>query len=452
MLRIALLSPKGPLYRHRGGIFRKSLRYSPLTLPTLASLIPKDVDHELYLFDEGIEDIPMDLDVDLIGITVITGTARRAYRIARHFRERGITVVLGGPHITLVPDDAAPHADALVTGYAEDTWPELICDFINGRLKDVYQQSPDLSLAGRPFAKRELIQGKRYAKTQVFEATRGCVHRCDFCVVPFAWGRKPFQKPVAEVIDEIRSTGARRAIFLDLNLIADRQYAAELFTALIPLKLQWGGLATSLLARDTELLELCSRSGCQALLVGFESISQGSLKNIHKGFNSPENYAEWIRTFHQHKIALNGTFVFGMDNDSEDVFRQTAEFVIDHNIDLPRFAILTPFPGTGLYRRLDEEGRILTRNWELYDGQHVVFQPANMSVETLQQGSNLAWQMTYSYRSIAKRMQRTPVSKLLYLAANLGYRFYAKRLDQFYNCDWRLIPPEPVKSYFRRTH
>jgi radical SAM superfamily enzyme YgiQ (UPF0313 family) len=261
MLRIALLSPKGPLYRHRGGIFRKSLRYSPLTLPTLASLIPKDVDHELYLFDEGIEDIPMDLDVDLIGITVITGTARRAYRIARHFRERGITVVLGGPHITLVPDDAAPHADALVTGYAEDTWPELICDFINGRLKDVYQQSPDLSLAGRPFAKRELIQGKRYAKTQVFEATRGCVHRCDFCVVPFAWGRKPFQKPVAEVIDEIRSTGARRAIFLDLNLIADRQYAAELFTALIPLKLQWGGLATSLLARDTELLELCSRSG-----------------------------------------------------------------------------------------------------------------------------------------------------------------------------------------------
>ena len=119
---------------------------------------------------------------------------------------------------------------------------------------------------------------------------------------------------------------------------------------------------------------------------------------------------------------------------------------------MPRFAILTPFPGTGLYRRLDEEGRILTRNWELYDGQNVVFQPANMSVETLQQGSNLAWQMTYSYRSIAKRMQRTPVSKLLYLAANLGYRFYAKRLDQFYNCDWRLIPPEPVKSYFRRTH
>lgn len=451
MLRIALLSPKGPLYRHRGGIFRKSLRYSPLTLPTLAALIPEDVEHELFLFDEGIEDIPTNLDVDLVGITVITGTARRSYKIARQFRDRGITVVLGGPHITLVPDDAAPHADAIVTGYAEDTWPELIHDFIDGKIRDRYEQSPDLSLAGRPRARRDLIKGQRYARTQVFEATRGCVHRCDFCVVPFAWGRKPYQKPVDEVIDEIRSTGARRAIFIDLNIIADRQYAAELFTAMIPLGLQWGGLATSLLARETELLDLCARSGCKALLVGFESIFQGGLKEIHKGFNSPEHYAEWIRTFHQHGIALNGTFVFGLDTDTGDVFEHTAEFVIDTGIDLPRFAILTPFPGTALHQRLESEDRILTRDWELYDGQHVVFQPANMSADTLLQGNNRAWQLTYGYRSIAKRWQNTAAPGLLYLAANLGYRFYARRLDRFYNCDWRLIAPEPARRSFRKT-
>jgi radical SAM superfamily enzyme YgiQ (UPF0313 family) len=423
-----------------------------LTLPTLAALVPEDVEHELFLFDESIEDIPVDLDVDLVGITVITGTASRSYKIARHFRDRGITVVLGGPHITLVPDDAAPHADAIVTGYAEDTWPELIHDFIDGKIRSRYEQAPGLSLAGRPQARRDLIKGKRYAKTQVFEATRGCVHRCDFCVVPFAWGRKPYQKPVDEVIDEIRSTGARRAIFIDLNLIADRQYAAELFTAMIPLGLQWGGLATSLLARDTELLDLCARSGCRALLVGFESISQSSLKEVHKGFNSPELYAEWIQTFHEHGIALNGTFVFGLDSDKEDVFERTAEFAMDTGIDLPRFAILTPFPGTGLHQRLESENRILTRDWELYDGQHVVFQPSNMSVDALLEGNNRAWQLTYSYRSIARRWQKTAAPALLYIAANLGYRFYARRLDRFYNCDWRLIAPEPVHRRFRHIH
>lgn len=447
MLKIALLSPKGPLYRHRGGIFRKSLRYSPLTLPTLAALIPDDVDHELQLYDEGIEDIPADLDADIVGITVITGTALRSYEIAKRLRQRGICVVMGGPHVTLVPDDAQPHADAIVVGYAEDTWPQLLRDFRAGDLKPRYLQSPDLSLAGRPPARRDLINKGRYAKTQVFEATRGCVHRCDFCVVPSAWGRKPYKKPVGEVINEIRSTRARRAIFLDLNLVADPDYAAELFEALIPLKLKWGGLATSLIARDENLLDLCARSGCIGLLIGFESISHSGLKDIHKGFNTPQDYASWIERLHAHGIAVNGTFVFGIDEDDPDVFERTAQFVIDTGIDLPRFAILTPFPGTVLFDRLDREGRITTRDWELYDGQHVVFRPARMPAEVLQQGTIDAWRHVYSYRSIMKRMRRTPIPKALYLGANMGYRFYANRLDRFYTCDWRLMArPGAVSS------
>ena len=308
-----------------------------------------------------------------------------------------------------------------------------------------YLQSHDLSLAGRPRPRRDLLNRSRYARTHVFEATRGCVHRCDFCVVPFAWGRKPYQKPVAEVIDEIRSTGARRALFIDLNLIADKTYAAELFEALIPLGIQWGGLATSLLARDEKLLDLCARSGCIALLVGFESISQSGLKDIHKGFNSPALYAEWIQRFHDHGIALNGTFVFGLDDDTNDVFEETAQFVIDTGIDLPRFAILTPFPGTALHERLDKENRVLTKDWELYDGQHVVFQPSQMSVSALEQGNTDVWRKVYSYGSIARRMRHTPASKMLYLAANFGYRHYAKRLDQFYTCDWRLLKPDPPR-------
>nr|MDJ0940744.1 radical SAM protein [Woeseiaceae bacterium] len=353
---------------------------------------------------------------------------------------------LGGPHVTLVPDDAAPHADAIVVGYAEDTWPELLRDFRSGNVKPRYEQAPDLSLAGRPVARRDLIQTSRYAKTHVFEATRGCVHRCDFCVVPAAWGRKPFQKPVDEVVAEIRSTGARRAIFIDLNLIADRDYAMELFEALVPLNINWAGLSTSLLARDDELLELCARSGCIGLLVGFESISHSGLKSIQKGFNTPELYAEMMEKFHAAGIAINGTFVFGIDDHTPDVFEETAQFVIDTGIDLPRFAILTPFPGTTLFDRLDAEDRITTRNWELYDGQHVVFEPAQMSADALEQGNMAAWRKVYSYGSIARRMRHTPVSKLMFLGANMGYRFYAHRLDQFYNCDWRLMASPSLRS------
>src|SRR5687768_8549399 len=261
-LRIALISPKGPLYRHRGGIFRKSLRYQPLTLTTLAALVPPELKAELHLIDEGISDVSLDLDVDLIGMTVITGTAPRAYELADRFRRRGITVVLGGPHVTLIPDDAQPHADAIVVGYAEDTWPQLLRDFTTGQLNSRYTQAPGLSLAGRPFARRDLLPGKHFLTNNVFEATRGCVHACEFCVVPTAWGRRPFQKPVNDVIADIRQHGARKLIFVDLNLIADRAYAIELFKALIPLKLRWYGLSTVLLADDEELLDFAQASGC----------------------------------------------------------------------------------------------------------------------------------------------------------------------------------------------
>src|SRR4051794_7561705 len=213
-IKIALVSPKGPLYRHRGGIWKKSLRYQPLTLTTLASLIPAEIPTELVLIDEGIADVPLELEADLIGLTVITGTATRAYELADHFRARGLKVVLGGPHVTLIPEDAQPHADSVVVGYAEDTWPALLRDFAAGNLQARYDQSPGLDLADRPFARREMLPSERYITNNVFEATRGCIHNCDFCVVPTAWGRKPLQKPVQDVIADIRQHGARKLIFV----------------------------------------------------------------------------------------------------------------------------------------------------------------------------------------------------------------------------------------------
>lgn len=437
-MKIALVSPKGPLYRHRGGIFRRSLRYAPLTLTTLAALVPPEFDAELVLIDEGIDDVPVDLDADLVGMTVITGTAPRAYELAAGFRARGIPVVLGGPHVTLVPDDAQPHADAVVAGYAEDTWPQLLRDFAAGAMQPRYVQDPDLSLAGRPFARRDLLPRRRYLTTNVFEATRACIHNCEFCVVPAAWGRRPYQKPVEDVIEDIVRHGARKLIFVDLNLIADRGYAARLFEALIPLNVTWYGLSTVLLADDLPLLKLAARSGCRGLLLGLESIRPANLRGASKSFNRPGRFKEVVALLHGHRIAVYGCFVFGMDHDTPDVFLETARFAVDAQIDLPRFAIATPFPGTALYQRLEREGRILTRNWELYDGQHVVFEPAGMSVRQLQVGTEQAWKYVYSMSSIATRLRGSPAPPWVGLTTNLAYRFYAHNLQRFYNCDWAI--------------
>jgi radical SAM superfamily enzyme YgiQ (UPF0313 family) len=437
-MKIVLISPKGPLYRYRGGIFKKSLRYAPLTLTTLAALIPRELGASVEIFDEGIEEINFNLAADLIGMTVITGTAPRAYELAAHFRGRGIPVVLGGPHVTLLPEEAQSHADAIVTGYAEQTWPQLLHDFARGQMKPRYHQAPDLSLAGQPFARRDLLLRFSYSTTHTFEATRACIHRCDFCVVPTAWGTRPYQKPVEEVVADIRQLGSKRLIFLDLNLIADTHYAARLFEALIPLQVRWFGLATILLAYNKELLSLAARSGCRGLLVGFESLSASNLRHSQKGFNDPGCYQEIIDRFHSQDIALMGCFVFGLDHDTPAVFQQTARFVVEAKIDLPRFAILTPFPGTPLFQRLKAEGRILTEDWSLYDGQHVVFQPANMSVQGLREGTERAWKQAYSFPAIWRRLAGSRRQPLIALAANLGYRFYADNLEKFYTCDVQL--------------
>ena len=434
-LRIALISPKGPLYRHRGGIFGQSLRYMPLTLPTLKALVPDDVNAEVTCIDEGIGTVDLGLDADLIGMTVITGSAPRAYELSRQFRRRGIPVVLGGPHVTLVPDDAQPHADSIVVGYAEDEWPRLLRDFVAGRLQPRYTQAPDLDLAGRPLPDRSVLPRSRYLTSHVFEATRGCVHNCSFCVVPTAWGRRPYQKPIDDVLEDIRRQKTRRAIFIDLNLIADKHYAARLFEALIPLKIQWYGLATTLLCDDLPLLDLVARSGCRGLLMGLESLFSQNLNDSHKAFNDPAKYPLVVERLHERRIALQGCFVFGLDEDRPDVFLKTAQFAIDAGIDLPRFAIITPFPGTPLYQQLASQGRILTRDWELYDGQHVVFQPAHMSVDELERGTETAWKHAYSWSGMARRLRRTAAPWYVALATNLGYRFYAYNLHKFYTCD-----------------
>lgn len=453
-MRIVLISPKGPLYRHKGGIFRKSLRYQPLTLTTLAALVPKSLGADIQLIDEGIQDIPGDLRADLVGMTVITGTAPRAYELSARLRAAGMTVVLGGPHVTLLPGEAQSHADAICVGYAEQSWPELLGDFSRGALRPVYHQRPDLALVGLPFPRRELLDPRLFLTHAVFEATRACAHDCEFCVAPAAWGRKQYQKPIDWVVEDIRRVGRRKILFVDLNLASDPAYAKDLFRALIPLRVQWYGLSTVLIAHAPELMELMACSGCKGLLLGLETVTEQSLRDAHKRFNASVGYKTLIQDLHRLGIAVQGCFVFGLDHDTPDVFDATVQFAVEAGIDLPRFAILTPFPGTALYRRLAAEGRILSRDWQLYDGQHVVFQPRHMSVQQLYQGHELAWKQVYRWSFMARRLLRAGNLKPLAISANLGYRYYAHHLDRFYTCDWQtsvlMRNPLPVATPLNR--
>jgi radical SAM superfamily enzyme YgiQ (UPF0313 family) len=430
-VKIQLLSPAGEIHRNGTGIFKTSLRYAPLTLTTLAALVPAELNAEVTIQDEGVQPLDLDFNADLVGITAITGTALRAYDLADRLRAKGHTVVLGGVHATLLPEEAAAHADALVLGYAEKSWPQLLRDFARGELRPRYFTPTGRILAGVPAARRDLLKKERYSTVNSIEATRGCPHKCDFCVVPTAWANTYAHRPVEEVVAELATFRKRHALFIDLSPTEDVAYAKALYRAMIPLGMRWVGLSTTRIAEDPELLRLAARSGCKGLLIGFESISQDTLNSTRKGFHAAAGYADVVKKLHDHGIGIQGCFVFGFDTDDESVFERTVEFVDRTRIDLPRYAVLTPFPNTGLYRRLEAEGRLLHRNWALYDVEHVVFRPKRMSPERLQEGLEWAWRQSYSWRSLFTRLRGAPPSIWpLWLSLNVGYRYYAKHLHE----------------------
>lgn len=442
MLKLALLAPAGAMHRF-GGSFGKSLHYAPLTLTTLAALVPEDIEADIKIYDETAGRIPLDLDADLIGITCITGTAPRCYAYADYFRKKGKTVMLGGVHPSMLPDEAAQHADVVFTGFSEQTFPQAIRDYLNGSLQKFYHQNKDFSIVGRPSPRRELLNPKRYITTKTVEAIRGCCHTCTFCAYPAAFGRCVYKRPVKEVAAEIEAMNTRHVLFPDVNLITDRQYAIELFNALIPLKIIWLGLVTSSIGIDEELITLFRKSGCRGLLIGFESITQESQKYIHKGVNKVDNYVELMKKLHDNGILVQGCFAFGGDEEDESVFDRTVEMIIKAKIDLPRYSILTPFPKTGYYEQLEKEGRIFERNWAMYDVEHVVFMPKKMTVEQLIEGTDRAWRNTYSTGNVLKRLAPFNHSPWLSFPLNMGYKGYADKWHKFTRevmCDNSDIP------------
>ncbi len=422
-----MVMPDGRIHKLKlYGNHHMSFREAPLTLITLASLVPSDISAELTVVDESVQEVPMERSFDLVAISCLTGTSTRAYELAAHYRAKGSVVVLGGIHVTLMPDEAMEHADAIVTGYGEETWPELLRDFVHKRLKKRYHGDA-ISLKNYIIPDTSYLKKFAYMNPNVVFASRGCKGTCDFCSVPAA-GMKWNTRPVGEVIDHIRSIPSGRFAFNDVSLLEDREYAKELFTALAPLKKKWGGLCTSLIAEDDEMLDLIAKSGCFFLLLGLESVNTETLKTMKKGFNKPDYYRMLVEKLHAKNIVVMGCFIFGSDNDTLDVFRDTVDMVDDLRIDVPRYAIYTPYPGTDAYKKLSAENRLLHRRWEHYDTQHVVFQPKNMTPEQLDEGFRWAYNKSYKVKSIFKRttalLNRFPFSFM----GNLAYRIYLKRL------------------------
>ena len=428
--KISFLITRGPLYRYGTGAFGRFLRYAPLTVPTLIALIPPEMEVETEVFDEGVEIVKKEkVDGDIIALSSITGGVRRAYAYADYFRSRGRTVVLGGVHATLMPDEAMAHADTVVSGVAVETWPQLLRDFENGALKKRYAQNDSIDFSLWPVPGRECYLRKRirFFTINSIQATYGCPHKFDFCVTPYSC-KGYNHRPVEDVVSEIRKIRARHIVFVDPSPIEDVSYAMKLYEAMIPLKKTWVSPATIRMAHDEQLLEVAAASGCRGLLIGFESVSGEAIQSIHKGFNSTESYYRDVEKLHRKGIAIMGCFVFGLDGDDRGVFQRTLDFVNRAPIDLPRFTVCTPYPGTGLHERLRAEGRIIEDDWLMYDCQHVVFKPSTMSPGELQEGLHRAWREAYRLPRIIKRIATARAFAGVVLLSSLTYRYYGRRL------------------------
>jgi radical SAM superfamily enzyme YgiQ (UPF0313 family) len=391
-----------------------------LNLPTLAALTPKEWDVEIL--DSRVKPIDYRADVDIVGITGFTSEMPSAYEIADGFRKNGVTVVMGGVHVSAMPDEALKHADAVVIGEAELVWHKLLDDFKNGELKPKYKADKLCDMKNMAIPRRDLLNRKMYSSYYTMQATRGCPFDCDYCAVTAFFGHKFRVRPVDEVVEEIKGFDLKEFFFMDDNIVGRPKFAKELFQKLLPLKVIWGSQASITMAKDTELLQLYAKSGGKYAFIGLESLSQKNLEKMNKGWNSAEGYREAIRKIHDAGINIVGSFVFGLDEDDPSVFRDTFDFIMETRLDAAQFHILTPLPGTVTYSTLEREGRIIDRDWAKYHTGEVVFQPKGMTAEQLQNGYYWIFRNTYTIPNILKRSLRSPRGIIYRIAANLSYR------------------------------
>jgi len=436
---------------------RRAVWFPKLSLPVIAAYTPRGWDVDLV--DEAVEDIDFDRPCDLVGLSVMTCYAPRAYEIATEFRKRGKPVVIGGVHPTYCPDEALRYGDAIVCGEAEELWPQVVADFEAGAMKRIYKMESFPSIEDYISPRVELLSPDAYMTRQCSFTTRGCHFDCEFCSVSPFNGKTTRRRPVPEVVKEltqvkrwIRSelvermrrgsltqalmTGLRIRLGIEDGTIfafvddlhnSHRAYCRELWEALKPLKIKWGCQSTLFLGDDEDMVKLAAESGCVSVFVGMESLDEESLEETNKSFNRVQKFEDEIKMFHDHGIMVNPGIVFGFDHDDEAVFERAVEFLVKTRVELAYFNVLTPLPGTALYERYHRTGRIFDRDWAKYDGKHVVFYPSRMTPEQLQEGFFWANHQFYSIPSIWHRLSGTQQRFVPRLIMNREFRKLIKR-------------------------
>jgi radical SAM superfamily enzyme YgiQ (UPF0313 family) len=440
-VRIHLVSPT---HYNRDGSLHKTTRYwtSGLTLPYLVALTPPG--HEVSMVDELFCDVDLETDCDLVGITAMGPQIRRAYDLADEFRRRGRRVVLGGTWVSLTPHESLEHADAIVVGEAEGAWAELLADFCEGLNKRIYRAAGWHSLVDLPridYTSLPLLKYEAFKASWLYRMyfhwpvvfSRGCPHPCEYCAVQTYYQRSFRTRPVADVIDDlktIKALGANRILFLDDNPIARPDAAKELFRAMIPLQLKWASQSTINIARDPELLDLAARSGCVSLSIGLESINEDSLDSVNKGFNLPNRFDRDLAAIRNKGIQVIALLMVGLDGDDVGTFQRSLRFLIDNKISFLKLFTPCPYPGTKYYDDMQRAGRILNDDWGHYDYGSALVRPLHMTSDQMMDGFKEVYEGFYSVRAIARRLFPPVPGNLLetlaYAVANLKVNRYLR--------------------------
>jgi radical SAM superfamily enzyme YgiQ (UPF0313 family) len=432
-LEVLLIAPTALDY-HGQPIRKKKLYLPGLTMLSLAAVTPPEV--RLTLVNEAVQDIPFDKNWDLVALTGMGSGLKRAWQIADVFRARGIPVVIGGIAASLAPAEwTLEHADHLITGEAEETWPQFLKDFQAGRASTQYAMPRRPDIRDIPLPRYDLMTPREKGLWRPVQATRGCPFPCDFCSIQAYFDRGYRKRPVDQIIRDVRAavgTGSRYITFIDDNIGVDWKFFSELMTALIPERIFWASQCSIHIAERPDMLELAYRSGCRILSFGIESVNPGSVAAASKTFNHPENYGRLLDEVRKAGIAVSSEMIVGMEDDTVEVFDATYDFLMEQRVPLPRVYIMTPVPGTGMYREFEREGRIFDFDLANYNGGKAVFHPRKMTVQQLNNGYWRLYDRLYGLKSILARMRGVPSQtewslKAFILGTNFHYRGHVRQ-------------------------
>ena len=432
-MKVLLIGPTALDY-HGRPIKQRKLHLPGLTLPMLAAVTPEDL-VDLRLISETVQDIPFDEHWDLVGLTGMGSGIVRAWQIAAKFREKKVPVVIGGIAASLDHQKTSlQHADCMVTGEAEELWPRVLKDFAAGRMQKEYVMETRPDIKTLPLPRYDMMDKNILGVWRPVQATRGCPFPCNFCSIQTFFKRSYRKRPIEEVIRDVRAakaSGSKYIAFIDDNIGVDWNYCQDLWEALIPEKIIWMSQCSLHIAEKPEMMDLAYRSGCRMLSFGVESTDWESLVWVEKEFNQPAKYAEACKALKKHGIEVSTEMIIGLDGDDHTVFQKTFDFIMDNKISVPRVHIMTPIPGTRLYRELEEEGRIISRDWNKFSGGNVVFQPKNIKHEELQSGYWKLYENLFTRRNIYKRIGKNeaglnPFMRAFVVAVNFHYRNHVK--------------------------